>query len=61
MKVIKSLVEALWPIVRNQLEKLSKKTETPWDDLAVNAADLVITQWLNWDEDENDSIDLNLR
>lgn len=54
MKIIKSIAKALWPVIVNQLYRLAEKTETPWDDWAVESADNLLKKWFETDFPEDD-------
>jgi hypothetical protein len=51
MKLAKTILKAVWPIVYNQLMYLAKLTTTPWDDFAVESANKTLTLWLEGDYD----------
>lgn len=55
MKILKPIVGAMWKAVYPHLQKLALKTETPWDNVAVETANTVIRAWLDneFEEDEN--------
>lgn len=55
MKIVKSILEVVWPIVYVQLKKLALKTDTPFDDMAVVAADTAVKYWLDMEDEEDDN------
>lgn len=52
MNIIKNVVHAIWPIIYRVLEKKVNDTTTPFDNIALQAADAAIDEWLN--DTEND-------
>ena len=54
MKLAKTIIRAIWPILYNQLEKWTEKTESKWDDIALDSMSFAIMAWLDSDEDEED-------
>lgn len=53
MKIVKQIVAVVWPIVYTQLEQLAKKSETPWDDIAVQTANTVLRAWIDNEFEED--------
>lgn len=47
MNIVKSIVKVVWPIVLNVLRKAADKTDTQLDDIAVEAANTAVQEWLN--------------
>jgi len=46
MNIVKSIVKVIWPILLNVLRKAAKRTDTRLDDIAVEAANTAVTEWL---------------
>lgn len=46
MNVVKSVVAAVWPIIYKVLESAANKTNTQLDDIAVEAANAAVLEWL---------------
>ena len=46
MKTIKKLVAVVWPIIYIKLVELADKTETKFDDAAVEGINTAILEWL---------------
>jgi hypothetical protein len=53
MKILKQILGVIWPIVYEQLVKLAEKTETPWDNVAVQTANSVLRAWLDNEFEED--------
>jgi len=53
MNIIKTIVKAVWPIIYRVLEKYADRTETQIDDIAVQAANAGVMEWLD-DETETE-------
>lgn len=56
MNIIKTIVKAVWPIIYNVLAKAADKTETPFDDIAVEGVNAAVEEWL---EDTDDDIQIS--
>ena len=54
MNIVKSIVKVVWPIILNVLRKAADKSETQIDDIAVEAANTAIEEWL-----EDTQLDVN--
>lgn len=52
MKVVKSVVRAVWPIIFSVLNKYAQKTETLLDDIGLSAANAAVQEWLDDTEDD---------
>ena len=52
MKTVKAIIKVVWPIIYSKLSGLTQKTETQFDDMALNAASTFILEWLNSEDDE---------
>lgn len=50
MNIVKSVVAAVWPIVYKVLQKAADKSETQLDDIAVEAANTAVQEWINSDD-----------
>lgn len=46
MNIVKAIVKVVWPIIVNVLRKAADKTETQLDDVAVEAANTAVQEWL---------------
>lgn len=46
MNVVKSIVKVVWPIIYNVLARAADKSETQLDDIAVEAANTAVQEWL---------------
>ena len=51
-KVVKAIVKAVWPIVYKQLEKVTDKTTSQWDDIALESISYAILAWIESDDEE---------
>jgi hypothetical protein len=47
MNIVKSIVKVVWPIIYNVLQKAADRTDTQLDDIAVEAANTAVHEWLN--------------
>jgi len=54
MNIVKSIVKVVWPIIYRVLQKAADKSETQIDDIAVEAANTAIIEWL-----EDTQMDVN--
>jgi len=52
MNIVKSVVKAVWPIVYRVLQKAADRTETQLDDIAVEAANTAVKEWLEDSQEE---------
>jgi len=52
MNIIKTIVKAVWPIVYKVLENYADRTDTEIDDIAVEAANAGIQEWLDDTKDD---------
>lgn len=52
MNIVKSVVKAVWPIVYRVLQKAANNTETQLDDIAVEAANAAVNEWLGDTQEE---------
>jgi hypothetical protein len=50
---IKKVVDAVWPLIYNQLEKLAKSTDNRFDDLALIAVNAAVIAWINSPDKED--------
>ena len=54
MNIVKSIVKVVWPIIYNVLRKAAERTDTRLDDIAVEAANTAVKEWL-----EDTQLDVN--
>jgi hypothetical protein len=46
MKIIKKIIELVWPVIYEQLEMLVEKTDVKFDDYALEAVNAAIVEFL---------------
>lgn len=51
MNVVKAIIAVVWPIIYRVLIQAADKTDTQLDDIAVEAANTAVLEWLNNEEE----------
>lgn len=47
MNLVKQMVRVVWPIIYSVLVKAADRTDTQLDDIAVEAANTAVLEWLD--------------
>lgn len=53
MKILKKILGTIWDVVYPHLQTLAQKTDTPWDNTAIEVANTVLRAWLDNEFEED--------